>query len=949
MWLQCNLLLCFTAATYANVDYHVVPSFPILNLELECENINSSENCSDGCVWCGTTCETPKDDLHDYYTISSVFSILGSFFVLSTYFFFEKLQRHPASFIIGRCTFDLLFGGTFIVFCSSKNIHDKCDTVSPILVMCLLGSNLYFIATSWNQMLNLKNPFKAETANVWVSHCIVWTVSLILVWYMFSSESLSVYRCDYQMCWVKAFDSYNWFLWTSVYSPVFVGILYSWYVWYVTHVRLRDLSKTFKPRENLLKESQLYTLIYSGFWTLVGGCCIWVWSNDSGRQYLLAILISLLGIVDAGVWVFKFGWKEDEDIRSVSAVLRQEVFEHIMYGIYMCLKEAVKENKQEGLPWDVQYVTNMHENPESTPVINSVESNLQQRSKRKICIKDYAPQVFRYIREDVCGIKDRSYEASIDALRRSKSGEEEENKGLQAGGSGSFFFKTSDHKFIIKTIPYHEAKFLLQILQKYVRYLAKNRQSLISRILGMHSLHIYNLTLYFVVMENIFLAKLDPEEQYDIKGSSVDRQTSNPTAKKPMKDNDLKLKKKRGLVILAKKQTEELIAQLSKDSEFLAEQNIMDYSLLVGIYYIKIVTEQRACLKASSLDSPGVDEKSNVDSSVADKWGNGMLNYKTRKAQSFACLTPEHGYLKLQDQITMIDTMIGNIWEQNGADVSSDLALLEEQESLEVKELQHLKNLYLKMIEDMNKLTVPENPASIWDAETKSSSESPRYDGVNFFNDGANSPDAASLLDGKEKDRTKSNNPCNDWRGGVQARVTEGPGIYYMGIIDMLQEWNLRKRLEHFLKTKILGQNSREISAVEPNWYQKRFMNRMREIIKDKNAYLKGNEVDEEWLKQRSFELVIWPPLKQVEDHNNTSSEGMLMKGSLLPYQQPLKPSITDPLHGHRAKGKRNRLFLRPRILSGEKKIANSKYHLMTEISREKKPKSWSMLQLQKL
>jgi len=954
MWLQCNLLLCFTAATYANVDYHVVPSFPILNLELECENINSSENCSDGCVWCGTTCETPKDDLHDYYTISSVFSILGSFFVLSTYFFFEKLQRHPASFIIGRCTFDLLFGGTFIVFCSSKNIHDKCDTVSPILVMCLLGSNLYFIATSWNQMLNLKNPFKAETANVWVSHCIVWTVTLILVEYMNYDQSLSVYRCDYQICWIKIVDhTINSFLWISVYIPVVVGVLYSWYVLYVTQVRLRDLSKTLKPRENLLKESQIYTLIYSGFWSLAGICYVYIfYAGESGQLYpLLAILISLLGIVDAGVWIFKFRRKEDEDIRSVSSVLREEVFEHIMYGIWMCLREAVQENKQEGLPWDVKYVTNMHENPKSTPVINSVESNRAQGSKRKICIKDYAPQVFRYIRDDVCGLKDRLYERSIDTLRQSKSSE---NEGLQAGGSGSFFFKTSDHKFIIKTIPYQEAKFLLQILKKYVTYLDKNRQSLISRILGLHSLHIYDLTLYFVVMENIFLAKLDPEEQYDIKGSSVDRQTNNPTAKKPMKDNDLKLKKKRGLVILAKKQTEELIAQLSKDSEFLAELNIMDYSLLVGIYYIKIVTEQRQRLAASDLDSTGVDRNTNVNSSDADKYGTGISHYKTRKAQGFAGLTPEHGYLKLQDQITMIDTMIGNIWEQNGCDMSSNLELLQEQESLEVQELWRLKNVYLKLIEDMNKLTGPENSTSFWDTEIKSTSQSPRYDGLPSFNDEADIPDTASSLIGNEKWKSKSINPKNDWRGGVQARVTEGPGIYFMGIIDMLQEWNFSKRFEHFIKTKILRKNSKEISAVEPNWYQKRFMKRMREIIKDKDAYLKTNEVDEEWLKHKSYELVIWPPLKQVEDNepfliHKTSSERSLKTGSLLPFQESFKRSSTDSLRGRRPKGKRSRLFSKPRMLSGDQKKGNDNYLLMTDIPDERECKSSSMLQLQKI
>jgi hypothetical protein len=33
-----------------------------------------------------------------------------------------------------------------------------------------------------------------------------------------------------------------------------------------------------------------------------------------------------------------------------------------------------------------------------------------------------------------------------------------------------------------------------------------------------------------------------------------------------------------------------------------------------------------------------------------------------------------------------------------------------------------------------------------------------------------------------------------------KARVVVGPGLYYVGIVDTLQEWSLRKRLERWLK-----------------------------------------------------------------------------------------------------------------------------------------------------
>merc|ERR1711920_895093 len=65
----------------------------------------------------------------------------------------------------------------------------------------------------------------------------------------------------------------------------------------------------------------------------------------------------------------------------------------------------------------------------------------------------------------------------------------------------------------------------------------------------------------------------------------------------------------------------------------------------------------------------------------------------------------------------------------------------------------------------------------------------------------------------------KSHNPWSNYKGGVKARVTEGPGIYYLGVIDMLQEWNFKKKGERFLKTKFLRKDPEGLSAIEPVAY----------------------------------------------------------------------------------------------------------------------------------
>ena len=59
--------------------------------------------------------------------------------------------------------------------------------------------------------------------------------------------------------------------------------------------------------------------------------------------------------------------------------------------------------------------------------------------------------------------------------------------------------------------------------------------------------------------------------------------------------------------------------------------------------------------------------------------------------------------------------------------------------------------------------------------------------------------------------------------GGVQALLVVGPGTYYMGIIDILQKWDLNKKLERLAK-RLLRKDPDGLSAIEPNAYQDRFV-----------------------------------------------------------------------------------------------------------------------------
>lgn len=73
---------------------------------------------------------------------------------------------------------------------------------------------------------------------------------------------------------------------------------------------------------------------------------------------------------------------------------------------------------------------------------------------------------------------------------------------------------------------------------------------------------------------------------------------------------------------------------------------------------------------------------------------------------------------------------------------------------------------------------------------------------------------------------SSSTEQISDFSSGFQARVVEGPGVYFFGIIDILQEFNFMKSWERFAKVWFKCQDPLGISAMEPVGYADRFWRR---------------------------------------------------------------------------------------------------------------------------
>jgi hypothetical protein len=86
-----------------------------------------------------------------------------------------------------------------------------------------------------------------------------------------------------------------------------------------------------------------------------------------------------------------------------------------------------------------------------------------------------------------------------------------------------------------------------------------------------------------------------------------------------------------------------------------------------------------------------------------------------------------------------------------------------------------------------------------------------------------------SSISGSQESHFNLNNILTDERdanGGYRALVIDGPGSYYVGIIDILQSWNWAKITERFFKIYIQRLDPDGISAMHPDPYAERFFER---------------------------------------------------------------------------------------------------------------------------
>lgn len=214
------------------------------------------------------------------------------------------------------------------------------------------------------------------------------------------------------------------------------------------------------------------------------------------------------------------------------------------------------------------------------PENDSIGNELTPSARYDFKFKDYAPWVFRELREDHFHLDPADYLLSLTSKYiLSELG--------SPGKSGSFFYFSRDYRFIIKTIHHTEHKFLRKILPAYYEHIKANPHTLLSRFYGLHRVKLpRGRKIHFVIMNNLFPAHRDIHETYDLKGSTVGREYPEDKASKNPRAvlKDLNWINRGRQLELGPEKRAYLTEQIRRDAEFLKQVQVMDYSLLVGIH-----------------------------------------------------------------------------------------------------------------------------------------------------------------------------------------------------------------------------------------------------------------------------------------------------------------------------------------------------------------------------
>ena len=484
--------------------------------------------------------------------------------------------------------------------------------------------------------------------------------------------------------------------------------------------------------------------------------------------------------------------------------------------------------------------------------------------------KDYSPLGFAYLRR-MFGVNE--YDFLLSVCGNANYIEFQSN-----AKSGQFFFYSKDGKYMIKTMTNAESKFLRRILPHYFRHCSLNPNTLVTKFLGMYRVKLYHLrrNVKFVVMKSVYDTDKHLDQLFDVKGSSKGRDARPGEAVK--KDNDVRRALPEGAFVLEPGLRDKLRIQVQKDCEWLKSMKIMDYSMLIGVHNIASSRMQRRPIKIRSMKVPS-DQDSVISTSSAksqqsiqsvrnlhnddgDEISNSSVDAShAAMLERYLDDDDDDSYLKgaisrkpgkKRDPMHIMDDnscstlrLVQSVEAEDESTMNDKLkaeALVEQaiqdmywpfHRYYDIQGRRRVNPIRSSLVTDNRKKGSMQNiqptkfmkgPMSLLSSIHESNVESVLDNGGRVELPAFEQPLSFRKDGGFMMDLTGMQQPLKLSVPGAPEMVEYCDGkIFYMGIIDILQQFNIRKRVE--AKYRRLGTKGWEAaSCVHPTLYADRFV-----------------------------------------------------------------------------------------------------------------------------
>lgn len=338
--------------------------------------------------------------------------------------------------------------------------------------------------------------------------------------------------------------------------------------------------------------------------------------------------------------------------------------------------------------------------------------------------------------------------------------------------------------------------------------------------------------LHFVVMASVFDTPEKIHKMYDLKGSTVNRKASEEDRRTGgvLKDNDLDEDKT--MLRLGANVTQDFLRQIELDALFLAGLNIMDYSLLVGVHE-RDRRNSRRSTKGSTFEAipeattPTLPTPQQGFEELAEERPSHENNPKRRSSNSSTQST--------KDKRASNTPMVRH-------------SLQQEQEDEQNREKAIGADDHHQLRERASTHDFNDSESDYYTSDDSSDDDDDTVRGFHLGLGAKIKDEEDEIVDvggGPSLERIFSLSTRKDF--GINEYALDGKKggcLYFFGIIDILQQYNVNKRMETLIKG--IAFNTDEISCVHPKKYAMRFIKFIKDHTENANTSITINQSTKE-------------------------------------------------------------------------------------------------------